>query len=72
MRPFQQVLLHLIEGPEGPLALLLLSRIALGVAARQSLRPPAAALHALLPPSDPERPFRQLCSIMQAGTPPRF
>ncbi|KAK9823151.1 hypothetical protein WJX72_000639 [[Myrmecia] bisecta] len=61
-----QVLLEVCEGQHGALAVLLLAAIARGLSPRQALRPPATALHALIPPTNPTQPFRRLAPLLQA------
>ena len=60
-----QVLLEASDGKHGPLALLVYAALARGVGSRQSLRPPAAALAALIPPADQQAPFQRLSLLLQ-------
>ena len=57
--------MHASDGPQGGLAVHVLAALATGVVMRQSMRPPAAALNAIVPRAEPERPFERLTALMQ-------
>lgn len=62
-----QVVLQLAAGPEGELAIAVLAAIVRGVAKQLAGGglPPAAAVYALLPESNPCQPFDRLSAILQ-------